>query len=566
MSEKHIEFRILLLALLLGMVGSACTPTILERIVDTLEQQTKAKVDIYEKNTGEYPVQAKLLAGIALGYAKLGQQDKASKLLTPALVTSKINKAVDIKTELLEELGVIYIQMGQYDKAFEVAKSLQVHEPINKDIELKHLTTRMTEAGQYDKALQIAKLISKDGVFSYNTTISGHTTVEMSIGSQATAMAEVALKYAQVGQKGKAEQILAQALQLVKTNNEQGYEQKNKQMVEVALKYAQIGQKGKAEQILAQALQLAKTGEQMVEVALKYAQIGQKGKAEQILAQVSQNAKESYDYDLSITVLVAVKYGEMRQQFKAEQLLAQALQKTKKIKHSQDYSYTNNHALTGPDYFLSEIAIGHAKIGQCNRAIDIAKSIEGFTEPKEYFDSIIHDDIFAEIAESCAQANRFDLALQAIKEIKWAETGRAALADLAVRYAVSDRFDLALLTIDNIKETGDTSSALAELAIYYGTVGQYERAFQLLKEIDSEHYKIEALVKIVEQATQEKSSAKVEQILLQALEMVKTIRDEADEKAAVLTAIAIEYAQLGQKDKTEQLLAQALQIAENVYQ
>jgi tetratricopeptide (TPR) repeat protein len=557
MLDKQTKFRILLLALLLSIVGSACTPTMLETIFD---KQAKARVAIYEKNNGRKPTQALLLARIAVGYAKLGQEEKASKLLIPALVTAKSNNSFDTRTELWKELGVIYIEMGQYDKALEVAKSLEVYHPSIRDIELKHIAIQMAEARQYDKALQITKLISKDVVFLGSPTV-------VEIISQPTAMAEVALRYAQVGQKGKAEQMLAQALQLVKTNNEQGYEQKNKQMAEVALRYTQIGQKDKAEQILAQALQLAKSDEQMAEVALRYAQIGQKDKAEQILAQVSQNAKDVKElHDLSVIVLVAVKYREMRQQSKAEQLLAQAFQETKKIKGSQDYFSNNNYSLTGPDYYLSEIAIGYAKIGQCNRAINIAKSIEGFTDPKEYSGSVIHDGIFTEIAENCAEADRFDLALRAIKEIKWAETRRAALADLAVRYAESDRFDLALLTIDNIKETGDTSSALAQLAIYYGTVGQYERAFQLLKEIDSEHYKIEALVKIVEQATQEKSSAKVEQVLLQALEIVKITKVEASEKAALLTAIAIEYAKLGQKDKTEQLLAQALKIAEYVPQ
>ncbi len=510
MSKKQIKLRILLLVILLSMVGSACMPIMLETIFDKQEQQAKARVAIYEKNNGRQPTQALLLAKIAVGYAKLGQQEKASKLLIPALVTAKSNNSFDIRTELLRELGVIYIEMGQYDKALEVAKSLQAYKPIDKDIELKHITIQMAKAGQYDKALQTAKLISVGGVFS------GYTTVTRSISSQATVMAEVALKYAQIGQKGKAEQILAQALQIAKTSNEQ-----------------------------------------MVEVALKYAQIGQKGKAEQILAQVSQNAQDTSSP--SDSTFLAVKYEEVGQQSKAEQLLAQALQKTKKVIGSQDS-------------FLTDLAIGYAKIGQFNQAINTAKSIEGYADVEDYKEYITPDglingtsglDVFAEIAKKCVEVNRFDLALEAIKEIKRTGNRSEALTHLAVRYAASDRFDLALLTIDNIKETGNSSQALAQLAIYYGTVGQYDKAFQLLKEIDFEYIKIEALIKIVEQATQVKSPTRAKQLLVPALKMVKTTRLEHVNKAASLTAIAIEYAKLGQQSKAEQLLAQALQITEN---
>ncbi|WP_298915984.1 hypothetical protein [uncultured Nostoc sp.] len=82
-------------AVLLIIFGVACQP------VD--------KVAIYEKNNGKQPLQAELLAKIAVGYAKLGQQDKASKLLAPAIQTAKISKDINIRQDLLEQLGIIYV-------------------------------------------------------------------------------------------------------------------------------------------------------------------------------------------------------------------------------------------------------------------------------------------------------------------------------------------------------------------------------------------------------------------------------------------------------------------------
>ncbi|MEH2467054.1 tetratricopeptide repeat protein [Nostoc sp.] len=198
-------------AVLLIIFGVACQP------VD--------KVAIYEKNNGKQPLQAELLAKIAVGYAKLGQQDKASRLLAPAIQTAKISKDINIRQDLLEQVGIIYVEMGEYDKALQVAKSLQkvarAYQEIAKsfhsreptaeigsiDIRLKHITDRLVQVEQYEKALQVAKLIS------INIT-SGSLNEKDFIISQSIVMSEVALKYAQTGQKAQAEQILVQALQI----------------------------------------------------------------------------------------------------------------------------------------------------------------------------------------------------------------------------------------------------------------------------------------------------------------------------------------------------------------
>ncbi|WP_292872810.1 hypothetical protein [Nostoc sp. LPT] len=524
-------------AVLLTIFGVACQP------VD--------KVAIYEKNNGKQPLQAELLAKIAVGYAKLGQQDKASKLLAPAIQTAKINESIKtsesiyIRLKLLEQLGIVYVEMGQYDKALQVAKSLQVYEPTYSDIGLKHITTHLTQVGQYEKALQIAKLISIDGnryifenvsFLSQSTSIASQST---SIASQSTAMSEVALKYAQAGQKVQAEQILVQALQKAKTSDE---------MAEVALKYAQTGQKAQAEQILIQALQKANTTDEMAEIALKYAQVGQKAKALQVLAQASQNAQYPNNIDK-----VAFKYVQVGQQAKGEQLLAQALQSVKKEKDSKIKNLD-----------LGYIAISYAKLGQCNQAIEIAKSIKDYPDYREFKDAYItHDgliiglnlpDVFVEIAEKCTAAGRYEQAFKAIQEIKFSDNKSEALGVVAVEYAKKSQYKQAFQVL---KENLESDYNKALLSSESDSI----KARFLLK---SQSIKALALPKIVEQATQSKPSAKAEQVLSQALEVAQTIKSR-DDKVKVITAIAIGYAQLKQKDKSEQLLAQALQIAENIH-
>ena len=526
-------------SLLLRRSMTTCAHAVL-LIIFSVACQPVDKVAIYKKNNGKQPLQAELLAKIAVGYAKLGQQDKASKLLAPAIQTIKINEFIyNNRRDLLEQLGIVYLEMGQYNKVIQVAKSLKVYEPRYSNIGLKHITTRLIQVGQYEKALQIAKLISIDGIryiFEDGSFLSQDTT---SIASESILMSQVALKYAQAGQKAQAEQILVQALQKAKASDE---------MAEIALKYVQIGQKSQAQQILVQALQKANTTDEMAEIALKYAQVGQKVKALQVLAQASQNAQYPNDIDK-----VAFKYAQVGQQAKGEQLLAQALQSVKKEKDSKIKNLD-----------LGYIAISYAKLGQCNQAIEIAKSIKDYPDYREFKDAYItHDgliiglnlpDVFVEIAEKCTAAGRYEQAFQAIQKIKFSDNKSEALGVVAVEYAKKSQYKQAFQVL---KENLESDYNKASLSSEYDSI----KTRFLLK---SQLIKALALPKIVE-ATQSESPATAEQVLSQAFEVAKTIKSR-DDKVKVITAIAIEYAQLKQKDKSEQLLAQALQIAENIHQ
>lgn len=393
-----MQLKKLAITALLVTFGVACQP------VD--------KVAIYEKNNGKQPFQAELLAEIAVGYAKLGQQGKASKLLAPAIQTAKINKSTQIGLNLLEQLGSVYVEMGQYDKALQVAKSLQVYEPIDKDGRLKRITTRMVEVGQYEKALQVAKLISNTGVISNN-----------SLATQSIAMSEVALPYAQTGKKTQAEQILVQALQKAKTSDE------------------------------------------MAEIALKYAQVGQKAKALQVLAQALQNAQYPDNIDKAAKVArVAVKYAQVGQQAKGEQLLAQALQRIKKEDGATK------------EWNLPDIAIGYAKLGQFNQAIETTKSIKayiGFHKDSPYIgfgknmetpeESTKNQtsEVFAEIAKTCAAAGQYEQAFQAIQEIKSSYRQREALGVVAIEYAKKSQYEQAFQVLkENIRKEKDESISI----------------------------------------------------------------------------------------------------------
>jgi tetratricopeptide (TPR) repeat protein len=115
--------------------------------------------------------------------------------------------------------------------------------------------------------------------------------------AQADALSRVAVKYAQVGQKDKAEQLLTQALQSAKAI--ESFDTKNIALSDVASKYAEAGQSTKP-------LRLQKTinsregdgsrNNALEKVAIQYAQAGQYDKA----IQTTKAIKDGYARDIPI--------------------------------------------------------------------------------------------------------------------------------------------------------------------------------------------------------------------------------------------------------------------------
>jgi len=117
--------------------------------------------------------------------------------------------------------------------------------------------------------------------------------------AQADALSRVAVKYAQVGQKDKAEQLLAQFLQSAKAIEELYDSSKANALAKIGDRATQAEPAVRASQILAQALAIAKSikaenikAEALGKMATQYAAIGQAEKASQILDQALWSAKQ----------------------------------------------------------------------------------------------------------------------------------------------------------------------------------------------------------------------------------------------------------------------------------
>ncbi|MBD2036202.1 hypothetical protein H6F76_14365 [Leptolyngbya sp. FACHB-321] len=479
-----MNYKVLAIAALVLLANSACTLS--------LKPLQSANIDpqaIYEQNTGKRITQAKVLAQVAVGYRKLGQQDMAAKLLSPAMQTAKVNSSIHYQAEMWGEVGASYVKMGQYDQALQVAKLLatqKYQDNINGLPALDRMIRELVAAKQLDKATQVARLIS-----SSSTSHVVDVGEEYEI-SQPMALTRLAGEYTKAGQREKALQVLDQA------------RQQRTDLAAIALAYAAVGQQNQALQFLSQATRID-----------------------------TDEHTSLYSNDF---IKAAVAYAAMGQKDQALQLLAQIKEKVKQQEASNPMGRHSRHSV------MMEIAVGYAEIGEYKQALQIAKTIqppydlaeEAGRTPGGLISGSTSNEVFTQLAGRFAEAKQYNLALQAIQEIKWA---------------------------------GNISIARAKLAVEYARAKQYDQAFQLLRQF-KQLTVYGAYTQVVETVVQAERGDRAVQLLTQALEVANTpdkppiVRDARKDLA--LAAIANGYAEIGQREQAEPLLAQARQIAAQI--
>jgi len=233
-------------------VGSYTIKEIKETIVPHIEIKAKAEENplacalFVAKTIKDADDKSWALADIAAQYAKAGQMNKASEILSQALQVAKTIKDADDKSWALTGIAAQYAKAGQMNKASEILS----------------------------QALQVAKTIKH----AY---------------SKSMALADIAAQYAKAGQMNKASEILSQALQVAKTIKDAYY--KSMALTDIAAQYAKAGQMNKTSEILSQALQVAKTIKHaysksgaLIDIAGEYAKARQRvdDKAKKILHEI----------------------------------------------------------------------------------------------------------------------------------------------------------------------------------------------------------------------------------------------------------------------------------------
>lgn len=454
------------------------------------------------------PFQTEELARIADGYAnkhRSGKQPHQAKALAKIAVGyAKLDQPLIASTLLAPAV-----------QTAKVNSSIREQQQMWQEVGVSYV-----KMARYDQALQAAKSLSVQVKEAFYKDIAlGQITNEMIAAGQYDLAAQVAQL---ISRNGLRYQTLEQEYIVSQSNA----------LIKIAQGLTATKQNNKALLILAQALESAKTDSMITEVAVEYANVGQKDKALKLLSQISRKANSIVDIaDL------AVKYAQLGQKDKASRMLARTLQITK---NQADNYYKANPLSLFAYNDLIKIATSYAAIGQCSQSIEIAKAIKAYpnilNEPilltsDGSINGTTPVDVFAKIAGKCAEIGQFNLALQAIKESKW---------------------------------IGNKLPLLAQLAVEQAAKQQYSQAFENLKNVNSDYYKAEALIKIIENAILTEQNSRVSPVLTKAVEATKNINDN-ESKTLVLAALGTSYAEVGKKNQAEMMLAQALQNTEKIH-
>ncbi|MBC8427220.1 MAG: hypothetical protein H8E00_01030 [Deltaproteobacteria bacterium] len=299
------------------------------------------------------------LAHISEKYAQSGQKDKAMELLSKALAVAKTIKVAHLKALALADISDKYVEVGQKDKAMElVSQAFVLISKTDKDsiellviamrigMVLPHINKRYSEDERYDKILQeVQKKMQKYWAKAYE-------------------LADTSDKYAQVGQKDKALELLSRAL-AVATKIEEGYPKANA-LAHIANKYAEYGQYDKALKVVTIIQEDYPKANALAHIAINYAEYGQYEKAFQVVNKIVDKPSKA-----EALTDIAENYFQFGQKDRAVQLYFQSFLVAETIKGAG--GACRNTA-------LAHIAKKYAEDGQYDKALNVVTKIENIDQ------------------------------------------------------------------------------------------------------------------------------------------------------------------------------------------
>lgn len=211
-------------------------------------------------------------------------------------------------------------------------------------------------------------------------------------------------------------------------------------------------------------------------------------------------------------------------------------------------------------YAYAEIAIAMARAGQYDQALQVVKKAGDASLRSYGLSGIV--EAMAEAGEKERALNISDQALQSAKSIKDEKERSSALAGVAIAMAKAGQFDKALQIAKDVsdKYLARNSYALSGIVKEVARNGQFDRALQITKGIKDADFRTSALFSIVEEMTKAGQFDK-------AIEVSQGIKDgdKAMQKRSLgLSCIAAAMAKAGQPDRAEQTYTLALQAAQSI--
>ncbi|MBW4601374.1 MAG: tetratricopeptide repeat protein [Calothrix sp. FI2-JRJ7] len=489
--------------------------------------------------TQNNPNQIGMLSSIAQQYAKAGQKQKASELITQALpLVDNISSNCD-KPKPMATIAGNYARVGQenqanllLEQAIKITKTAKGCNSTNDSVEnLLDISNKYIEEGLYDLALQSVKGLDDASSFYqvYGLSLIARDWAKSNKVDQVNALTTEILNVAQS----------------IKDANQRAFA-----LSRGAYELIEAQQNTQAIKLLAEA-QKAVPAIQDVDgkpntllfIARAYNKLGQPTEAIKLLEQATLATQKVSNPSFRINNLGAIgaEYAAVNQKPKANLLLEQALTIANKTKPA-----------SAQDDLLLTVAGYTAKTGQYDQAIKIAKGIKS----REYQAAAL-----SRIAGEVARQEKFDLALQiAQRQIGNAAHKAGAIMEITRALVAAKQFDKAVAVAQSINRKYEKAGVLSEIALKYAENGNPDEAINLINTINKfsaslsdEANDIDWMLPVVAQSYAKAGNFD------RAIKVAESIKI-TQHRVNALTKIANEYSDKGQKDKSLLLLAQAVQL------
>lgn len=297
----------------------------------------------------------------------------------------------------------------------------------------------------------------------------------------------------------------------------------------------------KAAALLASALQVAQgldaehsfvKTRSLAAIAGWYARMGEGERTADILSQARQSETSIRGSEFKAKALseIARAYIAIARFELASEILSESLRQAQLVNYPNSFRKAS---------VFQPIAVSFAKIGEFERALEIARDIA-----EENYQS----ETYAEIAREYAQQGKLKSALQIAEAIALADKKADALAeiaDLAQKAGESDEkiediLARGLQVAQTIENSHTQSRAIANIALQYAESGYRDRAVTLTHSINFADIKAKNLGKIALFYAKIGEREKALQLAMNALELVAAISDSY-EKSFLLQEMVPEY-------------------------
>ncbi len=492
---------------------------------------------------------------LAWNFYRQGEIENARKVLRQLLRIYREEIGVfhwDLRTQLLSALHDL-------PEAFDVVMLMLL------DGNKGNLALTWAKEGKWEEALKLARSVESSSIQVRVLSQIAAEMVKAGMVDEAEKLFEEAERIATAEREGWALGYTVEAL--IKAFWEIGWEERAKGLVEKVVK---IAQKQKAKDIAEPLCGLAET----------LAELGETTAAEKFLQLAERKAKEIEDDYLRLSALgsASAVWVSLGRRDKAEQNLRQILSEQTSV-----YAYylanslqkTAENALkVGWKDWAKELVREAVKFAQqisdeCEKGIALRAAVKVMVKAgqldeakallAEESDERMRYQILSGIAEGLAEMGRYDEAIEIVDSVELPYSKSEILADVAKAVASSGDIERARQIFKRAKQSVSRAKDLAFISEQQAEAGLVEDAVETM-----ERYLV---LKAVEHPkSRDEALAKVGKVLIEAgqLEEAETIsNDIKDErwKAWVFGYLAVEHKALGQREKAEEALRQAVKSA-----